>query len=155
MFYILISILAGVTIVITRNINSILAQKIGIFQSTLINYITGLFFSFIFLCLSNESLNTISVRLKPLPLWAYLGGLSGVIVIALSSYIIPRISAFYLTLLIFVGQLFTGIIIDYFTLNKLSSGKIIGGILVLSGLTYNLLLDRKKEAKPLPLNNQE
>lgn len=143
--YMIISILAGVSIVVARIINSNLAERIGIFQGTLFNYIVGLIFSFIFLLLSNESINIFSTKMKSIPLWAYLGGLVGVLVIVLSSYITPKISAFYLTLLIFIGQLFVGISIDYFTLSKLSIGKIIGGFLVLIGLTYNLLIDEKQK----------
>lgn len=95
--------------------------------------------------ISNERLNISSVKLSSIPLWAYLGGLTGVLVVVLSSYITPKISSFYLTLLIFIGQLFIGIIIDYFTLNKFSIGEIAGGFLVLIGLTYNLLLDKNKK----------
>jgi uncharacterized membrane protein YdcZ (DUF606 family) len=83
-----------------------------------------------------------SHTLQSIPIAVYLGGLVGVIVISLSNYITPKISAFYLTLLIFIGQLFTGTIIDFFLSHELSTGKIIGGILVLIGLTYNLLVDR-------------
>ena len=145
MLYIFISILAGISIVVARIINSNLAEKIGIFQGTFFNYVVGLFFSFILLIFSNEFANVYNGKLHSLPLWAYLGGMVGVVVVVLSSYINPKISAFYLTLLIFIGQLFVGIIIDYFTLNKLSVGKFIGGFLVLIGLTYNLMLDKKQK----------
>lgn len=145
MLYILISILAGVSIVVARIINSNLAKIIGILQGTFINYIIGLLFSLIFLLLSSEFLRIPSIKFGSIPLWAYLGGLLGVLVVVLSSYITPKISAFYLTLLIFIGQLFSGIIIDYFTLNGLSIGKVIGGFLVLLGLTYNLIIDKKHE----------
>jgi len=144
MLYIFIAILAGASIVAGRIINSNLAEKIGIFQGTLFNYVIGLFFSFIFLFLSNESLNITNTKIKSIPLWAYLGGLTGDLVIVLSSYVTPKISSFYLTLIIFIGQLFVGIIIDYFTLNKLSLGNILGGLLVLIGLTYNLLIDKNQ-----------
>jgi bacterial/archaeal transporter family-2 protein len=147
MFFALISVLAGVSIVVARIINSNLAKEIGIFQGTIINYIVGLFFSFIFLLVSNEFSNISILTLQSIPLWAYLGGATGVIVVVLSSYITPRLSAFYLTLLIFIGQLFVGIIIDYFTLNKLPIGKVIGGLIVLSGLSYNLLIDKKQADK--------
>lgn len=147
MLFVFISVLAGVSIVVARIINSNLAEKIGIFQGTLINYIVGLFFSFIFLLLSGELSNVSALRLQSIPLWAYLGGLTGVVVVVLSSYITPRMSAFYLTLLVFIGQLFVGIIVDYFTLNKLSIGKLIGGLLVLFGLSYNLLIDKSVGAE--------
>lgn len=145
MFYILISVLAGVSVVVSRIINSNLAKIIGIFQGTFLNYVIGLIFSLMFLFISKETIQISNLQLKSIPLWAYLGGLVGVLVILLSSYVTPKISAFYLTLLIFIGQLFFGIIIDFFTLEKLSLGKIIGGILVLCGLSYNLMLDKKRE----------
>lgn len=147
MFYMVISALAGVSIVVARIINAALASRIGTLQSTFFNYITGLTFSFVFLLISREALNSPVTRLGAIPLWAYTGGLLGVMVIILSNFTTPRVPAFYLTLLIFIGQLFAGILIDYFISGDISAGKIIGGILVLAGLAYNLLLDRKRETE--------
>jgi len=145
MFYIFISILVGISVVVARIINSNLAKRIGIFQGTFFNYVTGLFFSFIFLLLSNEALTISSIKMNSIPLWAYLGGLAGVIVIVLSNYLTPKISSFYFTLLVFIGQLFIGIIIDFSTFHDLSIGKLIGGLFVLIGLTYNLWIDKKQK----------
>ncbi|PGX12101.1 DMT family transporter [Bacillus sp. AFS033286] len=142
MLYICIAILVGVSIVVARIINANLAKEIGNWEGTFFNYITGLFFSMIFLIFSSDSIYISSHTLQKIPFVVYLGGLVGVIVISLSNYITPKISAFYLTLLIFIGQLFMGTIIDFFMTNELSIGKIIGGILVLIGLTYNLFVDR-------------
>jgi transporter family-2 protein len=141
--YIIISILAGVSVVVSRITNSNLAKKIGIFQSTLFNYIVGLFFSIIFFILSKEKVNLSGLKSAGIPLWAYLGGIAGVLLIVLSNYITPKISSFYLTLLMFIGQLFTGIVIDYFAKGNISIGKFIGGLLVLVGLVYNLIIDKK------------
>ncbi|WP_191556886.1 DMT family transporter [Metabacillus idriensis] len=145
MVYLIISIFAGVSIVIARIINSNLADKIGLLEGTLINFVTGLMLSIIFLLFSSEAVSLSSLTLGNVPIWAYLGGAAGVIVIFLSSYLTPKVSAFYLTLFIFIGQLFTGIVIDYFTLGELSQGKILGGLLVLFGLVFNLKIDRKEE----------
>ena len=106
----------------------------------------GLLFSIIFLVISNENIFIESVLFTLLPWWAYLGGLVGVGVVVLSTYLTPKISTFYLTIFIFLGQLFTGVIIDYFILDEFSIGKIFGGILVLIGVVYNLVLDNKKVA---------
>ena len=181
MIYILISILAGAGITLTRLINTSLSTKIGIFQSTMYNYITGLAVSTLCLFLSGEtikiSVSALKAALTPetatvaatkltangavvekaivtattavdsiakIPVWALGGGLLGVIVIVLSSYITPKISAFYFTIIMFIGQLFAGIAIDYFNLNLLSPGKLIGGILVLSGLAFNQYIDNHK-----------
>jgi transporter family-2 protein len=141
---ILVSFLAGVSIVVSRIINANLAQKIGLLQGTFFNYIVGLILALFFLILSKEPLGTPNDSLGSIPIWVYFGGLFGVVVVMLSSYISHKISSFDLTLLIFIGQLFVGIVIDYFTLHQLSIGKVIGGIFVLAGLTYNLILDQKK-----------
>ncbi|KAB2460458.1 DMT family transporter [Bacillus sp. CH126_4D] len=142
MLYITISILAGVSIIIARIINANLAAKIGNWEGTFFNYITGLFFSMLFLIFSSDSMYIPVHTLQSIPIAVYLGGLVGVIVISLSNYITPKISAFYLTLLIFIGQLFAGTIIDFILSHELSMGKVVGGIFVLIGLTYNLLVDR-------------
>lgn len=39
-----------------------------------------------------------------------------------------------------------GIIIDYFTGSLISKGKIIGGFLIIAGLTYNFNVDKKHSA---------
>lgn len=147
--YILAAVLSGVSIVISRIINSQLGNKIGVFQSTFYNYITGLFLSGVFLLISKETLLASTDTLRAIPFAAYLGGLVGVISIAFSNYVAPKISAFYMALLIFIGQLFVGILIDYFTLNQLSIGKVIGGIIVCIGLAYNLYIDKSSE----PINS--
>lgn len=146
MFSICIAILAGVSIVVARIINANLAKKIGTFQGTFFNYVTGLLVSVLFLLFSSESLSLSTATLQSIPFAAYLGGIVGVIVIVASNYITPKISSFYLTLFIFVGQLFMGVIIDFFTLHDISIGKVLGGFLVLLGLTYNLILDRADTA---------
>ncbi|BCN29452.1 DMT family transporter [Anaeromicropila herbilytica] len=142
--YLLAAAGSGITIVLARIINSKLAEKIGTLQGTLINYIVGLIVSILCFFVSKESsLITIS-RYHSVPIWAYFGGIVGVITILSSNYITPRISSFYLTLLIFIGQLFVGIAIDYFILQELSLGKLIGGIFVVLGLSYILWVDKKE-----------
>ena len=143
MIYIIIAMLSGVSIVLSRLINANLAERIGLFQSTFYNFLTGLMFSTIIFLFINESYDLSSLSNFTIPFYAYFGGLIGVFSITLSNYTAPKISAFYMTLLIFIGQIVTGIIIDYFLLNELSVGKIVGSIFVTIGLSYNLYIDRK------------
>lgn len=143
MFYIFIAALSGVSTVISRIINANLSTKIGMYQSTFYNFLTGLLFSILTLLFSKESFSDCLPILTDIPITAYLGGLVGVASISISNFVAPKISAFYMALLIFVGQLFVGIIIDYFTLDILSIGKVVGGIIVVIGLSYNLMLDKK------------
>jgi bacterial/archaeal transporter family-2 protein len=142
---IVVAIAAGTCIVFARNINSILAEKKGLLTSTFFNYVTGFSLSAIFLFMGSESIKQSYGLLGTVPLWAYLGGLLGVAVVAISNIVTCKISAFYMSLIIFVGQLFTGIIIDYFALHILSIGKVLGGLLVVAGLIYNLYVDTRIE----------
>jgi len=144
LIYILFSILAGVAIVVQRIINFKLSDKIGLFQSTFYNYIVGLTCSFLALIVSGELLGLGNLNLLSIPLWVYTGGFLGVIVVSLSSVITPKVSSFYLTLIIFIGQIFTGVIIDFITTNNLSAGKIVGGIFILLGLLHNSRIDKKQ-----------
>ena len=142
--YILSGISAGIVVVFARSINANLARKIGLNSSTFFNFIVGLIVSFIVLILLGDGLGSYSkVDIGVIPSWAYIGSVLGVGVVFLSNYTAMRISAFYLTLLIFIGQLFSGVLIDFVILDSLSIGKILGGLLVLIGLSYNLLLDKR------------
>lgn len=147
LFYFSMAVLAGISIVVARIINANLANRIGLFQGTVFNYLTGVLFSLIFLLFSKEMLSLGNIDWKSIPIWAYLGGIVSVAVVVLSSYVTPKISVFYQTLFVFIGQLFVGIIVDFVVLNQLSIGKVIGGILVLVGLTLNLVLDTKSLKK--------
>lgn len=141
--YFLIAVLAGISIVVARIFNAKLAEEIGLFQSTGVNYITGFGFSLLILFVSREYLHWSEININQIPGWAYLGGAVSILVVLLSSYVTPKISAFYQTLFVFMGQIVIGVLIDYIISHQLSLGKIIGGILVLIGLTYNLIVDRK------------
>jgi transporter family-2 protein len=143
----LLSILGGASVVLGRMINAKLSAKIGTLQSTLINYIVGLSFTVVIFFVTQDKFKMGLNAFTTIPLWAYLGGLMGVIIIMTSNYVTPRVSAFYITLLVFIGQLFLGTLIDFFIFKELSLTKAIGGILVLAGLSYNLWIDQNKVKK--------
>lgn len=145
MFYILIAILSGITNVISRSVNFVLSDKIGVYQSTFFNYVFGLIGSFILLVISGETFKLFTTSTYSAPWIVYTGGLVGVAVVSLQVFLSSKVSSFYLTLLLFVGQLFTGIIIDCVSTGKISIYQVVGGILVVIGLGYNLYIDKSKE----------
>ena len=145
MFFILISIASGAIVVISRILNTRLSEKVGLMQSCFFNYFTGLLSALLLFILIQESL-TLN-QFYTLPFWAYLGGILGIAIVILSSVVTPKMSSFYITLIIFIGQLFTGIIIDCITLKTIPFAKIIGGLLVVAGLAYNLHLDSSTTKK--------
>ena len=144
MLYVILAVLCGCITILSMIVNSHLSKKIGVFQGTFINYIVGLLTTILLVAIVKNSLDLSFHSFTKIPLWAFLGGLLGVMVVASSNVIIPKIPTIYTTLLIFIGQLFTGILIDYFRLGFVSKGKIIGGLLILLGLIYNSNIDKKE-----------
>lgn len=142
MIYILFAILCGVSNVLSRSVNFALSEKIGMYQSTLFNYIFGLSGSFLILLISGETFKLLTPSTYNGPWFIYAGGLLGVVIVTMLSFLSSKVSSFYLTLLLFVGQLFTGIIIDALSTGKISFYQVIGGVLVVLGLTYNLYIDK-------------
>jgi transporter family-2 protein len=143
MLYIILAVWCGCITIISMIINSHLAKKIGVLKGTLINYIVGLLSTILLVAIAKSSLNFSFASAKTVPLWALLGGLLGVIVVASCNIVIPKIPTIYTTLLIFIGQLFAGLLIDYFRIGFVSEGKIFGGLLILLGLLYNSSVDKK------------
>ena len=92
-FAIILSLLAGILIVVSRMISAGLGNKIGVLSSTLFNYIIGLI-STLILILFIKDVNINLSSLSKAPYYAYLGGALGVIVVSLSSYTSNKTTTF-------------------------------------------------------------
>lgn len=149
MISVLCAIMAGITIVLSRSVNSYLSQKIGAYQSTFFNYFTGLIMSIIVLLIVGfkiSSLDMSSVYKYPT---VFIGGIIGVFNILILNLIVSKISPVKLTLLTFVAQLITGMILDYLIYHMFSINKFIGCIIVVIGLIMYQMADIKiKESIP-------
>jgi transporter family-2 protein len=142
-----VSFAAGVCIVISRTLNAKLADLTSVWISTFYNYLFGLIIAiFVFFILGHNELNQMKLIFSP-NLYIYFGGIIGVCVVFMSNITVAKISAFYLTLLIFVGQVFSGVLIDILISQEFSTRNLIGGIFVTIGLCINLLLDKKNYRK--------
>ncbi|MDO5520075.1 MAG: DMT family transporter [bacterium] len=144
MLFIILSILSGVTCVLSRVINFALSEKTGSYQSTFFNFLTGLLGSIVLFIVSNETFHFFDVSAYSGSWWIYTGGLVGVVGVTLQIVLSGKISSFYLTLFLFVGQLFAGMIIDYIVVHSISIYQLVGGTLVLIGLSYNLWIDKRE-----------
>ncbi|MCT4563412.1 MAG: DMT family transporter [Maledivibacter sp.] len=143
MTYIILAFLTGCAVILSLVINSKLAEKIGIFQGSLVNYTVGLLFSTLVLIFNYRHINMAIELFIDIPFWVYLGGFIGVIVLSINNIVIPKIPTIYSTLLLFIGQLSMGMLIDFVIGNTISMGKIAGGLLILSGMLYNFYVDKK------------
>lgn len=137
---IVVAFVPGVTKVLSRTVNARLSEKTGALRSSLVNHLVGLPITVImaiFLCTKNTVNISAFTSSKP---WIYFGGLFGVTVILLLNVTVPKVSAFNLTVLSFVGQIFAGFIIDMILGNPFDSS-FIGGLVVSIGITLNFVVE--------------
>lgn len=139
-----LSFMTGFTIVFSRTINAGLAQKIGVMQSTFFNYLTGLLVSILLLFSIGTNEPLFAGVIISTDIWIYLGGFVGVVIITLLNYTVSKITSLYMTLLLFIGQVFSGLAIDFFLSSTFSIKNLFGGLMVVLGLTINFLIDKKR-----------
>ena len=144
---VVLSFIAGICIVVSRTLNARLAKLTSIRVGTFYNYFIGLLVSIpVLLLLGGNDVSLMEFTFSP-NWYIYFGGTLGVCVILLSNVTVVRISAFYLTLLIFIGQVFSGVLVDMVISQEVSLRIIIGGLFVAAGLCLNLVLDNRKPRK--------
>lgn len=153
---IFVSLLAGFTIVVSRMINSNLAERTSLIYSTIWNYITGLAVSAVLLIMFGlGGAAPFAKGFPPKEIWIMFGGAIGAVVIFLQNVTVTKVSALNLTLLMFVGQIFTSIALDWVLSGAFSLGNTLGGVLVAAGMGFNLWVDRDNAKKKKPLSEKQ
>jgi len=150
MLYILLSFLTGIAIVINMMLNGKLAEREGMINGVIINYLMATISSIILCTIMIKSIPSYST-IRSIPLPYFTGGFIGVLTTYLFNIIVPKIPALYVVILRFIGQLLTSAVIDYIYLDTFSQGKVIGGVLFLIGLIINAKIDSKYKQKNLEL----
>lgn len=145
---VLVSLLSGVTIIVSRMVNARLGESAGVRVSTFYNYAVGLALSLVLLPLLGRSEPMLGGLLPPGSFYSCLGGAFGVTVVLLSNITVTKISSFYMTLLLFLGQVFSGTALDALLTGVFSPRIFQGGLLVAGGLALNLLFDRAESHAP-------
>lgn len=141
LYAVALSFSAGITIVLARTVNARLSDKIGALQGSFMNHIVGLPGTIAILLIIGKTQSFLSSFSLEYDFWIYFGGIFGVIVVLLFNIIVPKIPAFRLTLLSFIGQVFTGVILDLLTKNGYTKETFIGGLLVTAGIGMNMLIE--------------
>lgn len=136
-----LSFLSGCTMIFARMANAALAQRSGVGFSTVMNYVTGLAGSLLVLAALGMPMDA-AFPAPAQPVWIYLGGALGALGIFLCNVVTPRLPALQMSLVVFVGQLFTGIVIDALV-GKFSLGILVGSVIVAAGMLVNILADRR------------
>ncbi len=144
--YFILALIIGVSVVIVTIYNGKIAEKIGSVNVIVLNFSMGLAASTILFLLSDKTFLSIT-SMKQIPIFYFIGGLLGVLIIFLFNFTVPKIPAVYIVIIPFIGQIFSSAILDYFYLNIFSIGKFLGGIMFLLGLGINLWVDKMQIVK--------
>lgn len=141
---VLMALGSGVTIVCARVLNGRLALRQGAMRSTVMNYVTGLLTAAVFMLLLGRGEPLWTAPAISSNWFMYLGGAFGVGMIMLLNVTVPRISSFAFTLLAFVGQISSSLLLDTLLQGVFSTRNLLGGILVAVGLTLDAWLTKKQ-----------
>lgn len=134
------SLMRGVVIVISRQLNGQLGVRAGTGFATYMNYATGLTASVVIFAALGFPMQT-AFPAADVPVWTYLCGAIGCCGIFLCNLASPKLSALTLSLLAFLGQTVTGMVFD-FLWGTLSVPTVIGCAIVSAGMIINLLAER-------------
>lgn len=139
---VLVSILSGFSMVLARISNARLAERSGLGYSTVMNYVTGLSGSLlIYLCLGSKQLPPIPAEGQSFLI--YMGGALGAVAVYLCSLVTPKLSTLQFTVILFVGQIFSSMLLDALLLGVFSMGTLVGGVVVALGMALNIWQERK------------
>ena len=142
MFY-FVAFITGISTVISMVQNSRLSQFTSLPQTTLLNFMTGLTGMIILFLIGGHSIASFS-GLSDMHFFGYLGGLMGVSVVLLSSFVMQKISVIAASMLMYTGQMIAGFIIDYFRDVAMSPTKIIGCVLIILGVYIHSYIESRQ-----------
>lgn len=141
---VLLSLLAGLTILLSRLLNGAMARLSHPRNSTFINYLVGLLGTLLLMLLWRDGAGLSA--LPGMPPQLLLGGVIGALMVLLTSHIVGRISSYYMSLTLFVGQVSASLLLDMLLDQGFPWRNLLGGACVLAGLMLNLWQDKQMSA---------
>ena len=140
---ILLATITGAIVIANVSLTARLSNKTGNLYTLLINYIFGLLGAIVLIAFFRPNL---AISLSNIPIWAYFGGLVGILIILICNYVLKNIQTFELTFLAFAGQMIAGILIDSFQGTIPELKQLIGILIVIIGLSiYSGSLNRPRK----------
>ncbi|MDY3224420.1 MAG: DMT family transporter [Candidatus Faecousia sp.] len=139
---VLASLLRGVAMVISRQLNGQLGIRAGTGYATYMNYVTGLAAAIAIFAALGFPMQA-AFPSAVVPVWTYLCGAIGCCGIFLCNLSSPRLSALTMSLLVFVSQTGAGMAFDL-TKGRLSMPTVIGCAVVSVGMVVNLTGERRE-----------
>lgn len=133
LLFVLLALLNGVLIGTSRAINGHLGKKVGPLRTSLWNHAVGFIFLSLLIGLFYRSDLAVGTGV---PVNAWLGGVLGVIFVALNSHVIPRLGASKTTSLVVAAQMLASVAIDNFgkPVSSAMVATLIGAALIITGV---------------------
>ena len=142
LLFVLFALLNGVLIGVSRAINGHLGKKVGPLRTSLWNHAVG----FVFLSVLIGVIYRNDLTVGPdVPVSAWLGGVLGVVFVALNSHVVPRLGASKTTSLVVATQMLASVAIDSFG-QSISNATVIaagGAVLIITGVWLSASSARK------------
>lgn len=140
---IILSFSAGICTVIVRSVNANLGKSTSELEGALIHHVIGFLFSILLMFVfSNDIFEVEYIPKNPI---LYIGGVLGLVVILIYNYIVPKISSYKITLISFIGQVLSGIIIDLILGTTWNISIIKGCFFLCIGICITNILSKNKD----------
>lgn len=137
-----LALLTGLSVVTSRTINGALGKKTTPSLSAWYNHLVGMVVSFIIWCLflfpGGIPVHQITLSNS----WIFFGGFLGVVAVTLSNYLLHHVSSYSLTILTFVGQIFTGVILDATLEGAFAPLQLVAGSIIVIGFVINAYMTK-------------
>jgi len=147
--YVILALATGINLSVTITFNASLGRHIGVFSGALVNNLTGLITSLCCALAFGRWVWPAGIAEGGGP-FLFMGGVLGILAVVGSNVVYPRISVVYATVLVFVGQIAAGILIDAVGGTPVTLLKVAGCMLIPIGLLVNMRLDKLSKGGATP-----
>lgn len=137
-----LALLTGVTVVTSRTINGALGKRSTASLSAWYNHLVGLVGSIVvFAILGFQGYIPFS-DIHISNIWIFTGGIVGVLAVTFSNFLIHHVSSYSMTLLLFIGQITGGILLDVFLEGRFAPIQMVAGLIIVLGFGLNAYLTK-------------
>ena len=147
MIFVLLAIFNGMLSVINKMVNVQAKKHLGMLNGTLINYLEGTLLSLLLLVLLGKSKELNSTVLGVIPPIYFIGGVAGLFAMIFAIRGMDNTEVILSTVLILIGQLGIGFVIDSFGKKELTFLKLMGIILIIIGIALNQYHIKKQKVE--------
>ncbi len=132
-----LALITGLTVVISRTINGALGKRSTASLSAWYNHLVGLIGSVLVFAVLGFPGHIPYAEIRIINLWIFTGGILGVLVVTFSTFLIHHVSSYSMTLLLFIGQITGGVLLDIFLEGSFAPIQILAGLIIVIGFSIN------------------